>query len=79
MERVRSAGFAEKSNRHGLLCFKTIPKSLSANRSWFYRAFCAGGINPVDPYNPEDNRVGGGGLVCFFGTAYNLRDFPWFL
>ena len=50
------SGHAEKNNRHGLLCFKTEPKSLSSNRNWFYRAFCTGGINPNDPYNPKDNR-----------------------
>lgn len=24
-------------------------------KSWFYRAFCSGGINPKDPDNPQDN------------------------
>jgi len=69
------SGFAEKSNRHGLLCFKTIPKSLSANRPWFYRAFCAGGINPVDPYNPEDNKDHAGMVFLRdkLGYALNLK------
>jgi len=49
------AGFAEQQNRHGLICVKVQPKSLSTNRGWFYRLFCAGGKNPVDPYNPQDN------------------------
>ncbi|CAD1473463.1 unnamed protein product [Heterotrigona itama] len=27
----------------------------SANKSWFYRALCTGGVDPDDPYNPVDN------------------------
>jgi len=49
------AGFAEQQNRHGLICVKVQPRSLSTNRGWFYRLFCAGGKNPVDLYNPKDN------------------------
>lgn len=50
------SGYAEKNNRHGLFLFKTTPKSMASNRSWLYRHFMAGGINPVDPHNPKDNR-----------------------
>ena len=69
------SGYAEKKNRHGMFCFKTIPKSLSANRPWFYRAFCAGGINPVDPHNPEDNKDHAGMVFMRdkLGYALNLK------
>ena len=51
------AGRAEARNRHGALpCLKVTPKSLSQNRSWMYRTFMTGGINPNDPLNPLDNK-----------------------
>ena len=51
------AGRAEADNRHGALpCLKVTPKSLSQNRSWMYRTFMTGGINPNDPLNPLDNK-----------------------
>ncbi|CAG0889615.1 unnamed protein product [Cyprideis torosa] len=46
------SGYAEKSNRHALLCFKVRPKSQAGNPC--YRALCAGGINHEDPDNPQD-------------------------
>ena len=51
------AGRAEKNNRHGfLVCCEVTPKSQAKNKSWFYRTFMTGGINPNDPHNPEDNK-----------------------
>jgi predicted RND superfamily exporter protein len=51
------AGYAEKDNRHGLLCcVKVTPKSQSKDKSWVFRTFMTGGINKADPYNPEDNK-----------------------
>ena len=51
------AGRAEKDNRHGLVpCVKVTPKSLAQDKSWFYRTFMTGGINPMDPNNPMDNK-----------------------
>ena len=51
------AGRAEKDNRHGLMaCFKVTPKSLAQDKSWLYRSFMTGGINPSDPNNPMDNK-----------------------
>ncbi|XP_014293320.1 patched domain-containing protein 3 [Halyomorpha halys] len=48
-------GYAERSNRHSILCIKVKPVSMSTEKSWLYRVFCAGGINPKDPDNPVDN------------------------
>ena len=69
------SGYTEQQNRHGLFCVKTSPKSLSSNRSWFYRAFCAGGINAADPYNPKDNRDHAGMVFLRdkLGYALNLK------
>jgi hypothetical protein len=50
------SGHAERRNLHGLCCFPVAPKSLSTHRHWLYRAFCTGGRNPADPYNPRDNK-----------------------
>ena len=50
------SGYAERRNLHGLCCFPVAPKSLSTHRHWLYRAFCTGGRNPADPYNPRDNK-----------------------
>ena len=50
------AGYAEQKNKHGMFCFTVTPKSLALNRNWFYRVFCTGGVNPMDPYNPIDNK-----------------------
>jgi len=49
------AGYAERDNRHSLLCIKVKPVSMSAKKSCLYRAFCSGGINHKDPDNPRDN------------------------
>ena len=51
------AGELERRNRHGFFCcMQVAPLSLSQNRSWTYRAFFTGGINPDDPLNPLDNK-----------------------
>jgi hypothetical protein len=50
------AGHAERRNLHGLCCFPVMPKSLATHRNALYRAFCTGGRNPADPYNPRDNK-----------------------
>ena len=63
------AGRAEAGNRHGALpCLKVTPKSLSQNRSWMYRTFMTGGINPNDPLNPLDNKEHVG--FVFFRDQY---------
>lgn len=49
------SGYSEQNNRHSLFCFKVKPISLAGDKSWFYRVFCAGGVNPKDPDNPVDN------------------------
>ena len=65
------AGRAEKSNRHGLIvCCKVAPKSLSQDRSWLYRTFMTGGINPSDPNNPMDNEDHK--LMVFFRYELNM-------
>ena len=51
------AGELERRNRHGFFCcMQVAPLSLSQNRSWTYRTFFTGGINPDDPLNPLDNK-----------------------
>ena len=65
------AGRAEKSNRHGVIvCCKVTPKSLSQDRSWLYRTFMTGGINPSDPNNPMDNEDHK--LMVFFRYKCNM-------
>ncbi len=61
------AGRAEAKNRHGLFqCIEVTPKSvaLKENRSWLYRTFMTGGVNPEDPGNPIDNKEHAG--MAFF-------------
>ncbi|XP_039297069.1 patched domain-containing protein 3-like [Nilaparvata lugens] len=58
------AGYAEQNNRHSITCVKVAPLSMSGKRSWLYRAFCSGGINPKDPDNPIDNPENA--LMAFF-------------
>ncbi|XP_059085316.1 patched domain-containing protein 3-like isoform X2 [Tigriopus californicus] len=49
------SGYAEDKNRHAFTCLTVLPKSLSSDRSYFYRLFCSGGINRQDPGNREDH------------------------
>ena len=69
------AGRAEAKNKHGFLLFKEVtPLSKAQNKSWFYRTFMTGGINPDDPLNPIDNQehVGMAFFRDKFGQALNL-------
>ncbi|KAL1462487.1 hypothetical protein WDU94_014318 [Cyamophila willieti] len=52
---VALGGYAEEKNLHAFTCRKVKPLSMSGKKSWLYRMFCSGGINPKDPDNPEDN------------------------
>ncbi|XP_020285051.1 patched domain-containing protein 3 isoform X2 [Pseudomyrmex gracilis] len=52
---VAISGYCEQKNLHSIICCKVEPLSKSTHRSWFYRALCSGGIDPVDPNNPIDN------------------------
>ncbi|KAK9502160.1 hypothetical protein O3M35_012746 [Rhynocoris fuscipes] len=52
---VAITGYTEQQNRHSLFCIKVDPVSMSRDRSWWYRVFLAGGINPKEPNNPKDN------------------------
>ncbi|RZF35136.1 hypothetical protein LSTR_LSTR009442 [Laodelphax striatellus] len=58
------SGYSEQDNRHSITCIKVEPLSLSGKKSWLYRAFCSGGINPKDPDNPIDNPENA--LMAFF-------------
>lgn len=69
------SGRSEAKNNHGcFLCYKVKPKSLSGHKSWFYRNFMSGGINPSDPTNPKDNAEHAG--MAFFRdkVAYILNQ-----
>ncbi|XP_063233113.1 patched domain-containing protein 3-like [Bacillus rossius redtenbacheri] len=61
---VAVAGRAEQKNLHSVVCVKVQPVSCSDKRSWLYRMFCSGGINPDDPDNPLDNTEHG--VMAFF-------------
>ncbi|KAJ8878629.1 hypothetical protein PR048_019212 [Dryococelus australis] len=61
---VAVAGYAEQKNLHSVACVKVQPVSCSDKRSWLYRIFCSGGINPDDPDNPLDNTEHG--IMAFF-------------
>ncbi|XP_057336160.1 patched domain-containing protein 3 [Microplitis mediator] len=52
---VAISGYCEQKNRHSVICCKVMPLSKSTHRSWFYRVFCTGGVDPTDPDNPIDN------------------------
>lgn len=58
------AGYAEKQNRHALTCRIVLPKSQAGKRGLLYSAFCSGGINSDDPWNPKDNKENG--MMVFF-------------
>ncbi|PSN48726.1 hypothetical protein C0J52_08794 [Blattella germanica] len=53
---VALAGYAEQKNLHSVVCVKVNPVSKSDKRSWLYRKFCTGGVDPSDPDNPLDNK-----------------------
>ncbi|XP_066995806.2 patched domain-containing protein 3 isoform X1 [Anabrus simplex] len=53
---VAISGYAEQKNLHSVVCIKVQPVSKSDKRSWWYRTFCTGGVDPSDPNNPRDNR-----------------------
>lgn len=53
---VAIAGYAERNNLHSVVCVKVNPVSKSEQRSWLYRKFCTGGVDPNDPDNPVDNK-----------------------
>lgn len=40
---------------------------ITEEKSWLYRAFCSGGIDPADPDNPIDNREHC--IMSFFRTT----------
>ena len=66
------AGYAEQKNKHGLFCFTVTPKSQASSRNWFYRVFCTGGINPMDPSNPMDNKEHAGMVFLRDKLGYAL-------
>ena len=49
------AGYREKQNK-SFFSLTATPKSQSVNRSFLFKLFSSGGINPHDPYNPLDNK-----------------------
>ncbi|XP_058795764.1 patched domain-containing protein 3 [Phymastichus coffea] len=49
------SGYCEQKNLHSVICCSVQPLSKSEHRSWFYRVFCTGGLDPEDPNNPVDN------------------------
>ena len=70
-------GKAEAKNKHGfVVCTSVTPKSLATKKSWFYRAFRTGGINPDDPLNPIDNQEHAG-MVFFREKLGNLLNISW--
>ncbi|XP_012253050.2 patched domain-containing protein 3 [Athalia rosae] len=52
---VAISGYCEQKNLHSVVCCKVEPLSKSGHRSWMYRVFCTGGVDPADPDNPLDN------------------------
>ncbi|KAJ8679532.1 hypothetical protein QAD02_015319 [Eretmocerus hayati] len=52
---VAISGYCEQKNLHSVVCCPVKPLSKSAHRSWLYRTFCTGGVDPDDPDNPIDN------------------------
>ncbi|XP_055316514.1 patched domain-containing protein 3 isoform X2 [Sitodiplosis mosellana] len=60
------SGYCEQKNLHSIFGYKVKPVSVAIkeNRSWFYRTFNTGGINPNDPDNPLDNKDHAG--MAFF-------------
>lgn len=72
---VAISGYCEQKNLHSVVCVKVQPVSKSTHRSWFYRIFCTGGIDPADPDNPLDNPEHGC-MVWFrdyLAVALNIR------
>ncbi|CAL8113391.1 unnamed protein product [Orchesella dallaii] len=59
------SGYHEAENRHSFLCwYTTTPRSKTKGKSFWYRLWCTGGIDPDDPYNPKDNPDHG--IMVFF-------------
>ncbi|XP_031621390.1 patched domain-containing protein 3 isoform X2 [Contarinia nasturtii] len=60
------SGYSEQKNHHSIFGYKVTPLSaaIKENRSWLYRTFNTGGINPNDPDNPIDNKDHAG--MAFF-------------
>ncbi|KAK0078399.1 hypothetical protein PV325_002536 [Microctonus aethiopoides] len=73
---VAISGYCEQGNRHSIICHKVLPLSKSTHRSWFYRVFCTGGVDPDDANNPIDNPEHG--CMTWFrdylATALNYRS-----
>jgi len=70
------SGYSEKNNKHGMVpCYRATPKSQATHHNWLFKAFCTGGINPSDPYNPVDNKDHAGMVFLRdkLGYALNLK------
>nr|CAD7443243.1 unnamed protein product [Timema bartmani] len=61
---------------HSMVSIKLELLSHSGDRSWMYRIFCSGGVDPDDPNNPLDNPEHG--LMAFFrdSVADVLNKWP---
>nr|CAD7394216.1 unnamed protein product [Timema cristinae] len=61
---------------HSMITIKVEPLSHAGDRSWMYRIFCSGGVDPDDPNNPLDNPEHG--LMVFFrdSVADVLNKWP---
>ncbi|XP_041977331.1 patched domain-containing protein 3 isoform X2 [Aricia agestis] len=65
---VAVSGYREKQNRHTITWLKVLPESRAIKeKSWLYRMFCSGGIDPADPDNPIDNKEHC--IMAFFKTT----------
>ncbi|CAG9783858.1 unnamed protein product [Diatraea saccharalis] len=66
---VAVSGYREKQNRHTITMLKVLPESRARKekKSWIYRIFCTGGIDPADPDNPIDNKEHC--IMSFFKTT----------
>ncbi|XP_053625980.1 patched domain-containing protein 3 isoform X2 [Plodia interpunctella] len=65
---VAVSGYREKQNRHTITMLQVLPESRARKeRSWLYRVFCSGGIDPADPDNPIDNKEHC--IMAFFKTT----------
>ncbi|XP_076361005.1 patched domain-containing protein 3-like [Tachypleus tridentatus] len=51
-------GYAENRNLNNIFCVPAIPRSvaISEKKNAIFRLLCAGGVNPDDPDNLEDNK-----------------------
>ena len=72
------SGRSESKNNHGcFIWWKVKAKSLSGHKSWFYRNFMAGGVNPSDPTNRMDNAEHAG-MAFFRDKVAALLNQNWF-